>query len=236
MIHLTSKQNSTAPHSYRAAKGAMHSIGCRQGTGRERVVQDDCIRYEAPSSATTLTTGICEPCIQTQITCHTHCDRRLCDELNNTTSLFDLLLGLGTDVAGADDDGDLGQTTLSKDLGVAKVEDVEDGSVATLVSEVCVALLGRDERPELVEVDHGLPESILHLVDCDVASAAACREGERSSATGQLTVTHSDLAEVTGMVLVNVGPVVVLTTGHTTTTGVLPLCACQQAVAGRRRL
>lgn len=32
------------------------------------------------------------------------------------------------------------------------------------------------------------------------------------------------------MVLIDVGPVVVLTTGHTTTTGMLALCGCQCAL------
>lgn len=34
------------------------------------------------------------------------------------------------------------------------------------------------------------------------------------------------------MVLIDVGPVVVLTTGHTATTGVLPLRSCQYVFAG----
>lgn len=55
----------------------------------------------------------------------------------------------------------------------------------------------------LVEVDDGLPELILQLVE----------------------VPHADFAEVTRMVLVHVGAVVVLTTGQTTTTGMLPVLA-----------
>jgi hypothetical protein len=38
-------------------------------------------------------------------------------------------------------------------------------------------------------------------------------------------VTHTNLTEVTRVVLVNVGTVVVLTTGHTTTTGMLAVLA-----------
>lgn len=89
----------------------------------------------------------------------------LCDELNNTTSLLDLLLGLCRDVAGADDNGDSRKTALSEDLGVAVVEEVEDGGLVPLLGKVGVALLGGDERPDLVEVDGGLPEAVLHLVD-----------------------------------------------------------------------
>ena len=101
-----------------------------------------------------------------------HC-LRLCDELDNTASLLDLLLGLGGEVAGADDDGDLGEAALAKDLGVAEVEEVEDGSLVALLGEVLVALLSGDERPELVEVDDGLPEVVLLLVDCARISRSA---------------------------------------------------------------
>ena len=47
-----------------------------------------------------------------------------------------------------------------------------------------------------------------------------------------MEVSHSDLTEVTGVVLVKVGPVVVLTTGHTTTTGMLTVLA-NTTVTGR---
>ena len=130
--------------------------------------------------------------------------RHLCDELDDTASLLDLLLSLSGNVAGTDDDRDSGETALSEDLGVAEGEEVEDGSlVRRLVGEVGVALVGGDQRPELVEVDDGLPELLLRLVE----------------------VTHTDFTEVTGMVLVDVGAVVVLTTGHTTTTGMLAVLA-----------
>lgn len=62
----------------------------------------------------------------------------------------------------------------------------------------------------LVEVDNGLPELVLELVE----------------------VSHTDLSEVTRVVLVEVGTVVVLTTGHTTTTGVLSVLA-DTTVTGR---
>ena len=55
----------------------------------------------------------------------------------------------------------------------------------------------------LVEVDDGLPELVLELVE----------------------VPHTNLTEVTRVVLVNVGTVVVLTTGHTATTGRLAVLA-----------
>jgi hypothetical protein len=62
----------------------------------------------------------------------------------------------------------------------------------------------------LVEIDHGLPELLVGLVE----------------------VPHTNLTEVTGMVLVEVGTVVVLTTGHTTTTGVLTVLADTTVTGG----
>jgi hypothetical protein len=62
----------------------------------------------------------------------------------------------------------------------------------------------------LVEVDGGLPELLLGLVE----------------------VTHTDLTEVTRVVLVDVGTVVVLTTGHTTTTGGLAVLANTTVTGG----
>lgn len=55
----------------------------------------------------------------------------------------------------------------------------------------------------LVQVDRRLPELLVGLVE----------------------ISHSDLTEVSRMVLVQVGAVVVLTTGHTATTGVLAVLA-----------
>ena len=153
---------------------------------------------------------------------------RLCDELDDTTGLLDLLLGLSGEVAGADDDGNLGKAALAENLGVAEVEEVEDGGLVALLGEVLIALLSGDERPELVEVDDGLPEVVLLLVE----------------------VAHTNLSEVTRVVLVDVGPVVVLrgvlecglialqfalaylTTSHTTTSGMLPVLSDTSVTGG----
>lgn len=128
----------------------------------------------------------------------------LCDELNDTTGLGDLLLGELADPAGANDQGNFRETALSEDLGVTEGKEVDDGDgVLLLAGEVTITGLGGDERPQLVQVDNGLPEVVLLLVE----------------------VTHTNLTEVTRVVLVNVGTVVVLTTGHTTTTGMLAVLA-----------
>lgn len=66
------------------------------------------------------------------------------------------------------------------------------------------------ESTYLVEVDRGLPVLLGGLVE----------------------VSHANLTEVTGVVLVEVGAVMVLTTGHTATTGVLAVLA-NTTVTGR---
>lgn len=75
----------------------------------------------------------------------------LCDELDNTTGLLDLLLSVLAEVTGANDDRDLWESTLSEDLAVAEWEKVEDRGGLRLgaCSEVLLALLSWDERPEL---------------------------------------------------------------------------------------
>ena len=83
--------------------------------------------------------------------------------------------------------------SLSKDLGVSKSQKVDDGNdISTLVGEVLLAALSWHKRPELVEVDNGLPEVVLLLVE----------------------VPHTNLTEVTWMVFVDVGSVVMLSTSH----------------------
>jgi hypothetical protein len=136
---------------------------------------------------------------------------RLSDELNDTTGLLDLLLSKAADPAGADDQRDLRETALSEDLGVTEREEVEDGDgVLLLTLDVGVTGLLGNERPELVEVDDGLPEVGLLLVE----------------------VSHTNLSEVTGMVLVHVGTVVVLTTSKTTTTGMLAVLSDTSLTGG----
>lgn len=76
---------------------------------------------------------------------------RLSGELDNTASLLDLALSVLGEVAGADDERDGGDTALAEDLAVTERKQVEDGSSLGLVAlgEVLLALLGRDEGPEL---------------------------------------------------------------------------------------
>lgn len=83
--------------------------------------------------------------------------QHLCDELDDTTGGLDLLLGLGADVAGADNDGD-GNATLSEELGIAVREEVNDGGGVRLGGTgVLLALLSGKQGDELVNVDDRLP-------------------------------------------------------------------------------
>lgn len=77
-------------------------------------------------------------------------NQRLCDQLNNTTSLLDLLLGITAEVTSTDDDGNLGKTALAEDLGVAEGQEVDDGGGVGLgAAQVGITLLGGDKGPKL---------------------------------------------------------------------------------------
>ena len=92
-------------------------------------------------------------------------------------------LRLRADEARLDDEGELGQTALAQDLAVAVLEGVDNGDD---LRALCQALLlgGGDERPELVDVDDRAPVRV----------------------AGEVEVAHTDLTEVTRMVLIEVGP------------------------------
>lgn len=66
------------------------------------------------------------------------------------------------------------------------------------------------ELAHLIEVDDGLPEVVLLLVE----------------------VSHTNLTEVTRMVLIHVGSVVVLSTGETTTTWMLAVLSYTTVTGG----
>lgn len=76
------------------------------------------------------------------------------NKLNDTTGLLDLALSLAGDVAGLDDEGNLGETALSEELGVSESEEVEDESTVGLgvLTDVLVAGLLGNEGPELSQV------------------------------------------------------------------------------------
>lgn len=76
---------------------------------------------------------------------------RLGDELDRATSLLDLALSLGGNVAGLDNDWDSRETTLAEELGVAEREEVDNGSgvLGGVAVDVLLTELEGNERPEL---------------------------------------------------------------------------------------
>jgi len=135
----------------------------------------------------------------------------LTDQLDDTTCFLDFALSLCGEVSGTDDEWDFWDATLSKNLGVTEREEVEYWSgVRLLVGQVLLALLDWNEGPELVQVDDWLPEVVALLVE----------------------VSHTNLSEVTWMVFIHVGSVVMLTTSETTTTGMLAVLADTSVTGG----
>lgn len=75
---------------------------------------------------------------------------RLGNELNDATSIRDLLLRLGADVSGANNDGGLRQAALSEELGVSESVEVDERSgVGGRVLQGLLADIGGDQRPQL---------------------------------------------------------------------------------------
>ena len=122
--------------------------------------------------------------------------RFLGDEDDGTTGLADLLLSLLADPAGLDDAGGL-EATVTEELGVSVGKEVDDGDGTTLLGLVGLLLL--DELGHVGQVHGGLPGGVGLLVE----------------------VTHTELTEVSGMVLIHVDAVVVLSSGVTASRGML---------------
>ena len=116
----------------------------------------------------------------------------------DTTDSADLLLSkLGEELC-LDDDGLVGDNTVTENLVDTSLDAVNDRDLTISAgSSVGLGLL-RNEGPDLINVD-GRAVELLH---------------------GLVEVTHTNLTEVTRMVLVEVGAVMVHTTGITTTTRV----------------
>lgn len=85
-----------------------------------------------------------------------------------------------------------------------ELHQIDDGHLALLVLLQLGALLLVDQRPQLVQIE-GRAEVVVAV---------------------QMEVTHAQLAEVTGMVLVHVDAMVVHATGVTATTGMLAVLSC----------
>ncbi len=106
--------------------------------------------------------------------------------------------------SGLDDNGLLGQVALAEDLEVTGAADVDHGRLLCVLLVLDAGLLAH-QGPQLVEVDGGTV--LVRGVGVDVE------------------VPHADLSEVSRMVFVEVDAMVMLTTGVTATSGMLPVLA-----------
>ena len=111
-------------------------------------------------------------------------------EFNDTAGGLDLLFGELGDIAGLNDAG-ARDDTVAEELSLTVGEEVNDGEITTLLDGGDVG----DHLGELVEIDGGLPGGVGLLVE----------------------VAHTELTEISGMVLIEVDTVMVRTTGVTTT-------------------
>lgn len=128
----------------------------------------------------------------------------LSDGNANTTSLDNLLLSeLGEETSL--DNSSLLEDTVTKNLEETSLEAVNDGNLAISASlSLLTDTLGK-KSDESINVDSGAVVLVLSLVE----------------------ITHTELTEVTGVILIHHGSVVVLTTGITTTTAVLTVLTCK---------
>lgn len=149
---------------------------------------------------------------------------RLSNQLNDTTGLLDLLLCQLAHPSCADNQGDFGETALAEDLGVAEGEEVEDGGGVLLgTGDVSLTGLGGDERPELVscqwKIPLGKPDRFASSRTRVKQLVLARSDGRAHRSRGGnmyllqvddrlpevvgllVEVSHTNLTEVTGMVL-----------------------------------
>jgi len=133
---------------------------------------------------------------------------KLCYQLDLAAGFRDLAFGFFADITSLDDNWDFWYPASAEELGVAELEEVDDGSLAFgLLSEVFLAHLFGHKSPQLlhsqlrtreqfesatdlVEVDDGLPEVVLLSME----------------------ISHTHFTEITRMVLVHVRSMVMRTT------------------------
>lgn len=99
----------------------------------------------------------------------------------------------------------VGQTSLAQHLEESLLSAVDDRCPSFVLFLQLESQVFADQRPQLFNVDRRT------IVDQTVLA--------------QMEVAHAHLAKVAGMVFVHVGLQVMLTTGHTTTTGMFTVLA-----------
>ena len=117
----------------------------------------------------------------------------------DTSNFVDLLLGFLGEESCLHDNWNVWHVSLSENLEKSGLDAVDHRDLGSLVGLVVFKGLFRDERPDLLHIDTWSDVRIFTETE----------------------VSHTNLTEVTRMVLVEVDTVVVLTTGITATSRVL---------------
>merc|ERR1712212_172353 len=123
------------------------------------------------------------------------------DDYTGTTSFFDLLLSRSSEVPCFHNHWLFWQETFTKNLVVTSLNTIDNRSRTFRLLRIISTCLFTDQRPEFIEVDCWTVIFVHRLV----------------------VVEHTDLSEVTGMVFVEQGTVVMLTTSLTTSTGMFSM-------------
>merc|ERR1712212_421439 len=123
------------------------------------------------------------------------------DDNTSTTSFFDLLLSRSSEVSCFHDHWLFWKETFTKNLVVTCLNTIDNRSWTFRFLRIISACLFTDQGPEFVKVDRWTVVFVHRLV----------------------IVKHTDLSEVTGMVFVEQGSVMMLPTSLTTSTGMFTM-------------
>merc|ERR1712212_135375 len=123
------------------------------------------------------------------------------DDYTGTTSFFDLLLSRSSEVPCFHDHWLFGKETFTKNFVVTCLNTIDNRSRTFRFLRIVSTCLLADEGPKFVKVDRWTVIFVHRLV----------------------VVQHTDFSEVTGMVFVEQGSVMMLTTSLTTSTGMFTM-------------
>merc|ERR1712212_415304 len=123
------------------------------------------------------------------------------DDNTGTTSFFDLLLSRSSEVPCFHNHWLFWQETFTKNFVVTSLHTIDNRSRTFRFLRIISTCLFTDQGPEFVKVDRWTVVFVHRLV----------------------VVEHTDLSEVTGMVFVEQGTVMMLTTGLTPSTGMFTM-------------
>ena len=127
---------------------------------------------------------------------------RLLDLLAGTTGCLDLCFGARCEVLSTDNERDLWKFVTASDLEEAGLGDIDHWScLASLLRRGLIPNLRRDKSPQLIDIDGWIP----------------------LTARKEVKMPHAHLSEVSGVIAIKPGPLMVHTTGVTVATRRLPV-------------